>query len=117
MAIPDVHPPLSNVQAEPTGKFRRGITYNAEVFIVYLAVAIDVFKLWHARISKLAGGAIGPFSPGNGLGVTSPFGDGQQSPFNPNSKTPFPGQTSRFGPNPAGGQPAAAGVERQTCIL
>jgi hypothetical protein len=55
------------------------------------------------------------------MGMASPYDAGRDSPFNPASQTPFPGQASRFGPP---GQPLAAQnghsspvIERQTCIL
>jgi hypothetical protein len=75
------------------------------------------------------GGEPGPFSPGatmGTMGMTSPYDAGRDSPFNPASQTPFPGQPSRFGPP---GQPLATPganghnhgaspvIERQTCIL
>ena len=63
----------------------------------------------------------GPFSPGATMGMASPYDAGRDSPFNPASQTPFPGQSSRFGPP---GQPLATPnghsspvIERQTCIL
>jgi len=68
-------------------------------------------------------GEPGPFSPGatmgTGKGMTSPYDAGRDSPFNPASQTPFPGQGTRFGPQ---GQAALNGhaspvIERQTCIL
>jgi len=64
----------------------------------------------------------GPFSPGGPIGVTSPYDAGRDSPFNPASKTPFPGQPSRFGapgtPVPGTSGAVAPGtIERQTCIL
>lgn len=65
-------------------------------------------------------------TPGAGAGafspvierVTSPYDAGQSSPFNPNSKTPFPGQqgNARLG-LAAGSAGGAGGIERQTCIL
>jgi hypothetical protein len=70
------------------------------------------------------GGEPGPFSPGAAMGMASPYDAGRDSPFNPASQTPFPGQASRFGPP---GQPVPAAmngnlssspaIERQTCIL
>lgn len=75
-----------------------------------------------------------PFSPGGGLNnapvnVTSPYDAGRDSPFNPQSKIPFPGQPSqpsqpsgpsRFGapgaPPPSTPGPSG-GIERQTCIF
>lgn len=70
---------------------------------------------------------LAPFSPGGpNVGVTSPYDAGMHSPFNPASKTPFPGQPtpgpSRFGapgaPPPSTPLvPGASGIERQTCIL
>jgi hypothetical protein len=78
-------------------------------------------------------GEPGPFSPGatmgSNMGMTSPYDAGRDSPFNPASQTPFPGQTSRFGPpGQALSTPGPGGVnglnhssspviERQTCIL
>jgi len=61
---------------------------------------------------------------GTGMGMASPYDAGRDSPFNPASQTPFPGQASRFGPpgqpvpTPSLNGPSASPViERQTCIL
>lgn len=56
-----------------------------------------------------------PFSPVIG----SPYDGGQQSPFNPQSKTPFPSQPSRFStPGPSGAPPSPTPlIERQTCLF
>lgn len=74
------------------------------------------------------GAHIGAFSPGANMGVTSPLADPAfNSPFNPNSSTPFPSQAA-FNPAPGAGPisngsaPSEGsfsngGVERQTCLF
>jgi hypothetical protein len=47
---------------------------------------------------------------GTAKGMTSPYDAGRDSPFNPASQTPFPGQGARFGHS-------SPVIERQTCIL
>lgn len=56
---------------------------------------------------------------GTGKGMTSPYDAGRDSPFNPASQTPFPGQGTRFGPPGQGALNGHASpvIERQTCIL
>ncbi|KLT39102.1 P-loop containing nucleoside triphosphate hydrolase protein [Cutaneotrichosporon oleaginosum] len=71
---------------------------------------------------RRGGGGGGPLTPGGfSTTVGSPFDNGAHSPFNPQSKTPFPSaQPSRFStPGPSGQPPRSASspIERQTCIF
>ena len=61
------------------------------------------------------------FSPGSALGAVSPYDAGMNSPFNPASKTPFPGEVGGIRGSWIGslsnGTANGSVVERQTCFL